>query len=483
MYQGASVGMKEQSSVSLGIILGVVFLSMTLGMLSVLMPWKFAIALALVPFFVLIAWNYPEVATGILVALLFGMIPDSILPKVSVGGGRLTAEDLGMLLFLLLLLLKNLSFHTNRFQPYVIPLISLLGIAFISSVVAFLYKTAPIKDVLTESRAYFTWIMLPILFLAIDNEARRERFKYIIFAIGILSALAVIIQSFTGFSLFSKGQEVRALWTMGSATASVLRSTTPAMFIMSAVLIYLLASYSLGQIKNGLFFMTSCLILTGGILVGFGRGLWLSVIVGFFLISLFTRGSGYNRLLTTFMVLTLILISSLMIFKPDYLMAISDRFTSITSEAEHGESFGRRTVENSYAISKVAESPILGVGLGGHYKPAGPESLFWESETRYIHNSYVNVLTKIGFPGLLAMLWLVLRMQKRAWHVFRHTSVEKPLALSAFWILITTTIFTSITQPNLVAPNGIISIIIAVFLVETISKKASHKSNLNYFNE
>ncbi|WP_220808867.1 O-antigen ligase family protein [Noviherbaspirillum aridicola] len=439
--------------------------SVVLGAATVILPWWFVFALLLLPILAFVAWNYPEIAVVGIMAMLFGAVPEALMPRLPIAGGGVNLEDLGIVGMLLLLLIRR----SGRVRELIAPvgghlpaLVAFLGVAVVSAVIAIFYKTAAPKDVLNEARPYFTWLLLPVLCLAVDNDVRARRFKKWLFALAVVLAAGMVLQSLTGVALFGKGR----VWSSIGVSGEVLRSTTPGMFLMAGGLIYLLAAYAHGRHRFGVWMMVFGGLAAGGTLVGFGRGLWIAVIAGVGLLALQTRGERYIRLLMVLSVGALVLGGLVAVAKPEYLIAASDRLLSVGDEVEHGASYGRRKVENAYAMAKIAQHPVLGVGLGGAYKPPEAEYANFIADTRYIHNSYVNITTKLGLPGLAALLWLVVSVLRRTWSAARDRAGDRALGFAAFWIAFATMVVTAMTQPNMAAANGVGSIALAIFLAE-----------------
>lgn len=463
-------------------VVALYFIPVFFGLVAVVFPWWFVVSAVIAVCFFLVAWFFPEFAIVFLLASLFGVLPESLMPKLALGGGELKPEDLGIPVLFFILLLKdcnNLKIQISPLRHYIFPLGFFVGVALLSALIAVLYKTSPVKDVFNELRPYFTWLFLLVFFMAINNENKLRRFKLLLLILALILAAGVMIQSFTGLSVFGRGQEVRQLWSIGGGVAGVMRSTTPGMFLMTGVLIYIFAAYAKGQIKRPFLLCLFGAILSGGVLVGFGRGMWLSIIVGIVMLAFFSRKAAYTKLIIVFGLVCSVGFGGLLIVKPDYVSAISDRFLSVGEELERGSSFGRRKEENFYAIQKIQQSPLLGVGLGGRYKPESSETLTWPEQSRYIHNAYMKVAVKTGLPGLFAALLFIAVTIWRTWDAARFNSNHKDpaLAFATFWVILTTMVFTSMTQPNFVASNGVASIALAIFLSEALRRDSQERRN------
>lgn len=451
------------------------FAALFYGVVSSIFSWWVSIGLVAVPALFVLAWIFPVASTGVVLALQFGVL-SKIVPKIELGGGGLNPEDVAIPFLLIMYSIKYMSDIKNRIcylKPYFWPLICFIGCAIASVFFALIFKTAPSKDVFNEFRPFFTWLIFPLLFLTVGDRKEYGFFLKMVFALSVIVAIGMLVQSFSGYQIFEKGQEVRDLYTLGGSTKGVKRSETAGQFLMAGALVYIFAKFSFGEKWNILIPLLSAPILVGGIAVGFGRGLWISVFLACFIFVFFSKPTRYFKFLIFFIVAGMTSGIVTWTLKPDYVEAVVSRFTSVSQEVESGSSLGRRKEENYYAIERVYESPLIGVGLGGQYKPMGRESLTWENESRYIHNSYVRIMTKLGIPGLIIGIWLVFVFWRRTFLSFKNAESERAVAFSCFWIIVTTTFLTAGTQPNLAAQNGVATIAIALFISEKVKRKSS----------
>jgi O-antigen ligase len=65
-----------------------------------------------------------------------------------------------------------------------------------------------------------------------------------------------------------------------------------------------------------------------------------------------------------------------------------------------------RQIEATWIIEEIVKAPITGIGLGGTYYAPG-NGLSW-SEKHWVHNTYLQVPLRMGIPGLLVLLWMIL---------------------------------------------------------------------------
>lgn len=462
------------------LLLGLAFLSVFLGLLVVVLPVQLLVPLLVAPMAVAVCLIVPELAATLLLAAIFGVIPEAFLPRLPMAGGTLRAEEIGVIAFSLLLLLKNgrrAASLLSVIRPYWWPLGTLLLLAVVSALVSVMFKRAPTKDVLIEAKPFYFWLVFPMLALAIENDERMRRFKGWLMALAIALAVGVMFQSFTGIAVFDRGF-MRGLYTVNESSSDVVRSTTPGMFLMAGCLLYLASAYTTTKKISLLFIVVAAPILLGGVIVGFGRGLWVAVAIGFVLLGLFARNARYAATAFVMTIAAVLVIGAISIAKPNYVEAFANRFTSIGEEVDRGTSFGRRKIENYYALEVLKESPFFGVGLGASYKPAGPESMNWPAETRYIHNTYLGSAVKIGLPGMVVVIWLVVVMLRRTWGAAKVFGDYRPVHFASMWVILAMTVITSVTQPNILSNYGVATIALVLYLSEWHRIKVGQDSSL-----
>ncbi|MEI2615205.1 MAG: hypothetical protein V9G21_09210 [Methylotenera sp.] len=128
------------------------------------MWWIAAIVLSVV--FIFIGFTYPLVALIALVGVASHLIPDAILPTISVLGGTVPASDMALLAAFVFCLLKY-NRHTEAakqaLSTIIIPLILVLTLLFFSVARSVIQVNLPMKDILGESRHFFYWLLIPLL--------------------------------------------------------------------------------------------------------------------------------------------------------------------------------------------------------------------------------------------------------------------------------------------------------------------------------
>lgn len=451
-----------------GFGLALLFLSTIAGLLAVVLPWFIIVPLVLVSLSLILAFHYPEFAVAALLAAMFGAFPNFILPSIPVAGGSVRPEDLGLFVFLLILLMRHVGNLRSRLwilKPYIAPIVALLIMALVSTMYSFFIGKAPAKDILNEARSYYAWLIFPLFPLAIDNENRMRRFGRLLVILALFLAVAGIFQAMTGVHIFQRDQMMSVV-TVAESYGGIARSVSPGVIFVAAVFIYVCAAYTMRPKPSAIGSFVIGSILLGGVIVSFTRALWVSVLVGLLLLALYARQSRYMLMLGAILVSGFAALSTVAVYNPTYFEAITDRLLTINSEIKEGTSFGRRKIELSYAVPKVLDNPFVGVGMGGKYKPHTLDAIGWEGETRYIHNMYAAVATKLGIPGLVALLWLVAVMLWRSWGMVRRREGDRPVVFACWWVLLTSTIFVTLTQPILASSFGVATVALALFMME-----------------
>lgn len=454
------------------VVIFAILVAVFFGLASSVLPWFVIIPLVILPLAVFTIWVIPETAIVFFLLAAFGVAPEYLLPRIPVGGGVLRAEDLGILTIPLILLLRRLKDSSKLLapmRPYVLPIGAFIFAAILSAVYAVLYLGTEAKNVLQEARPFAYWLLLPTLFLAIPDQRRLRRFLIGLLILAVITSALLLFQAITGIPVMTKGQFADELYTVQDVIRGINKTTTPAIFVVVAMFLFILAHYSSrGRFLFGPLSALFALLLVAGIVVGFQRGVWFAAIIGVLLLVFFVRNVRIIgvSLFLVFVGGLLVVVATLT--RPGYVEATIDRALSIGSEIRYGTSFDRRREENRHALSSLAQKPIAGVGLGGDYMPMNLETLSWEAGRRYIHNTYLGVYLKLGALGLVAFLWLISVV---LWRVFRDLRADSPdfaLRFACAWAVLATLVLTAFTQPNIISTYGVLTVCLGVFLSEAI---------------
>lgn len=343
--------------------------------------------------------NFSYVVLLIITLIVCDVIP---FPK----GGRIYPMFILVMAGLLLapMFSKNFSLDAKLF-PVIFPI--LLHIAFI--IWGYFYGVYIMGNydvyALSEAQAIVAWIFLPATLIVFGKSNFEEISKFMAL-IGFVVAGMTIFQFVTGLSF---GARVEDLETLGGAEYGITRATIPAkLFVLYCLFIqitYLVRSEKIN--RQSFFNVLKIALLSAALFVSFGRALWGGAVVGVFLTAAFLGG---RQFIVTFLyfIVAMLIASVLMYFlAPNFAAATLERAISVFYEGDENSSLGWRFIENINATAAIEDSPLLGIGLGGEYKPPMVDPLLFPSQTSYIHNSYYMLMMKLGFVGIFIPIFVV----------------------------------------------------------------------------
>lgn len=118
------------------------------------------------------------------------------------------------------------------------------------------------------------------------------------------------------------------------------------------------------------------------------------------------------------------------------------------------------------AINMAADYPILGSGPSTYVSLIGRYSEGWEPNTAYPHNSFLHIAAETGIAGLLAFLWIILRLAKEAIKKLKRN--RDNVQLAGFSLGIIAFLFQSFFDTNLTALQLIVPFWIFVGLTVSL---------------
>jgi O-antigen ligase len=179
-----------------------------------------------------------------------------------------------------------------------------------------------------------------------------------------------------------------------------------------------------------------CGLMGMACLVAFRRSWWVVLVVALFLAAYLVKGAPRRTLIGWgVVVMSPAMLVLLVVFNaPDLplsrlLQASWDRLTTVNIGAVTGgdANYNYRRIENGYALSAIASSPVIGLGLGARYRPLDPRLDEYDPETGglvegrqyFIHNSHLGMLLQSGLLGYLSLTWLSLAFLLRGFRNWR----------------------------------------------------------------
>lgn len=433
----------------------VLFVAFIFGVSSAILPPLFLVAILFIPVLIFVTWVYPALALLVLISVLYGVIPPSLVPNIPLGGGKLQANDLALACLFVVVVLRSTKIWPEvvaKIKPLRVPLGLLCFLFLFSLIFSFGYFHTPTKHVFAEIRNFLYWLILPTVVAIVSLD--RTRYYFIlggIVAISYIISLALLFQHLTGVDVLGSGR-VEQLVTLDK-TSDVIRTTTPGIYLIVLSIYLILARWLSGQM-SAIVAGLACGPLVLGVLVTFGRGVWLASAICLIILSASIGRKAFLRLVLVGVLAVPIFSVGLMTFKPETGEAIFDRVFSVAKEVQSGSSVEWRYLENKYAIDHLVSNPVVGVGIGGFAHPKF-HPMMDDDLLRYVHNGYLYLAVKIGVLGLLVPVIIILLVAK--WLRDRRpvysngVSASRKAILAIFFV----PCITSFTQPEWMVYTGV----------------------------
>jgi O-antigen ligase len=367
--------------------------------------WWLSLLVFAVPAAVLwTAWA-PHVGLFLTLILIFEVVPSDYLPKLPFGGGNLKIYDLCVVYLVTVAALRGLA-QSAPIRAYLgklwLPLLvffGFLGVSFLYGVMVMHNKLA-----LAEGRNFVGWLVIPLVVLGVDSPRRFRSFFIGMLVIAIVIACYVTIQSLLNVQIMTDAR-VEALDTGNKdVTRSIAGGAT---YLIIFFLYYYLNRMIEG--KSTIFFAAPVIaLMILGLIMSFGRGVWMTSAAGL-LISAWLHKGIKNALILGAVGAFLVagLLAGMAEVKPRFVKAVTERALGIGQEVESGGSLNWRMIENRLAFASMEKHPMMGVGIGGEYKPVASIRNAFDIETAYIHNGYLWFPLKLGLGGIVVPFLLI----------------------------------------------------------------------------
>ncbi len=433
-----------------GFWLVVTFVAFVFGVLAVILPYQLVLILVAIPVMLVLPWRYPWLGLIVLLAMVSGLLPSPLL-----GGGIRLVDVFWAYLFLILFLahLRSDKSWWKGFKPYFRPLMLFFSLAALSTAYALLILHTPPKHALGEFRHFFYWLLAPMVMVALDSERKLNLFVRTMLILAVLLALGIVVQSLTGVSILFGGA-MNSANTLGVSYQGVIRTQTPGIFLVLFGL-FLLTSRYLWQVKNSAAELPWLMLFGAGIVFTYGRTLWLTSAIGMVYLAFLARGKRLPSLMLFGFIALVIGIGTIWIAKPHAMDAIIVRLESYGTEVSSGQSLEWRYTENKYALVKIRAHPLMGVGMGGSYKPEFGMELF-EGEHRFIHNAYLYLILKMGVLSMLPLAWLYRVIYRCGARQLREEqSTSKRAVAAASLVIFSISLVTALTRPEWMSESSI----------------------------
>jgi O-antigen ligase len=433
--------------------LPVFLLSAFIGLCCVVLPWQLCAALAAAVAYVSLLWIWPWVGFGAYVFIAL-MAPDFKLADVA------TVASMAVYIF---------SLWTRRQSAPPLPAklrsVSLwfAAIVVLSFALAIFHFHNKIPNIYRDGRVFLYWLWLPILWRMSASEAGGvQKLVRVIVAIAYIVVLLAVFQWLTGVQVVAVGL-VASLGATSGFNEEVTRVQMPGFLFVTWAIIWLTLQVLFKRV-NLLIGGGLILALLLGLYVNFGRGLWTWTFIGVMLPLFFIGGSRAAKLLATVLVAGVLGVGTLAVVKPSVLENISERLLSVKNEGGKRSSYGWRQLENHEAVLTLQRSPLVGVAMGGEYRPWLHELRLFFEHVRYLHNSYLFIAVKLGIPGLLCLLFFCWRAWNGARKGLPEAAQEQRVTLLTCLAFFPAAMGLSITQPEFMNTYSVLLFVIVIVL-------------------
>jgi len=438
---------------------GAIGLAIILGALSSLLPLEIVLIAVAGIAVVSLSVARPFIGLFAIFVLVFEILP----PEYQPGMGKLRAYDVMVVFLTAVVILWTIARGQSVLKALGSMIWPLLYLT-VCLTVSFVYVRyfSPNEAALSEGRSQFLWLILPLIALGIDS---RVRFKYFVIGamtLGAIVALYSSLESLFNVKILSQ-KSAAPLDVFGNS--DIVRSFSGGGAYIMIFAMFLSINLLVERRMKILLGFPLLALLSLGLAVQFGRGLWVAAAGGLLLSAAIHRGwGGVLRIVAVSSVAVGLLLGGMAIVKPRVAQALIERVTGIGEEVESGGSFGFRKMENRYALAAIEKSPIFGVGIGGIYKPTATAAAFgFSNEATYIHNAWLWYPLKFGLWASLIPVVFILCFYREVYKGLRshHAGQDRGawfIAAVAGAFLVP--VITSYTQPEWSSPQGIAALAI-----------------------
>lgn len=428
-----------------------------LGLLAVALPPSYVLGLVLILAYATSLVNWPWVSFVATQIILFAS------PDVKMADAATVVAMVSLIIRLVLeKKTREVDFKYIRLLLYIF-----YASVLISLVVAIFFFRNQNNFIYRDARIFLYWLWIPLLYSLCKDEAKyRGKMSFSISVVAGFVVIATILQASLGQQFIASGR-VGALDTEGYNQASAIRVQMPGFqFVMLALVSTIFATLNrrMSVFWGGLIVIP----LFAAIYLNFGRALWFWTGVSMLLIFPFLTAKRAVAYAALGVLITTAAVIGLAAAKPVVAENFVTRLLSVREEGGARSSYGWRKLENEQGLSALLKSPIVGVAIGGEYRPWMRELSLFEDHTRYLHNGYLFMALKIGVIGAASLLLaLMISWLRSLSKITRNIAANSSYRLAAAATFIPSLLL-SITQPEIMTPHGVVfyAVVATLLLVE-----------------
>ena len=401
--------------IKLGQFLIYIVISSAITSALIFFPAQYSILAAVGALALAITAARPEIGILMITILISSIVFTEELPLIPIGIGSIHISDILLTFMLAMIIYKRL--FNSKFKLVATPLDLPLGIFILASITSAFISIVIYGNDFNEVIRILRFITYYLLFFVVTNLIREKKqvdflVKSLLF-IAVIVSMAMLLQAVLGESVKITPGRVETATTFEQAYKAT-RVLPPGRLLVFVLLISAICSVISTHLKplyrSGYFYLT--MIFGVGVVLTYNRSYWLAAFICLGILFLRISGEGRIRMvymtasITVVSVILFLCLASFGLIIEGNLSSISNRFSSLFSAKELGKSTSVkfRIMENEYAFQQIVKHPIIGIGLHNDYRPPGIYGRD-DSLTRYIHNSYLYILTDIGLIGLMSYLW------------------------------------------------------------------------------
>lgn len=447
------------------IVLGALLLAAFVGLLSAYLPLPLTLLAVALPAVLVASIMRPDIGLVVALMFIFEVVPQAFQPRLPFGGGNLQAYDLLLIYLSAIVLVRSLaagreplrSMGAVRWPLYYLAVCMAVSLVYVKFF-------APNPRVLSEARAAIAWLVVPLIVLTVTTPGRYRWFVRSVVGLALVIALYVTVQTLFGIRIMT-GARVEAL--DNGVNSDIVRSIAGGGIYVVVFALLLLLNRLVERRVAWLWAVPASFLLVAGIVVQFGRGVWLATAAGLLVSAYLFRGIGGALRVACIGVFAIAAVLSMAsVYKPRLAEAAVERAIGIREEYERGGSYNWRRQENEAALGYIERHPLFGAGLGGQYKQtSGSFSSVFFTQTLYIHNGYLFFPLKMGVFATFVPLAFIVAFAatvRRGWLRHRARDGEDRALAAALCGAFAVPVITSVTQPEWWTQPGIAAY--AIFL-------------------
>jgi O-antigen ligase len=419
----------------------------------------------------------PELGILAIVILVSSIIFEDALPLIPIRFGNFHIPD--ALLLLLLFVIPFNRIINKEFQLVKTPLDLPLLLFYLAALSAACLAILKYKLDFTETMKGLRPLTYYLLFFVVTNLIRSERQVRLLvkglFCIGVGVGGAMLAQAIIGESVQLMPGRIEAVITSEKMYGAirVLPPGQSLVYVLFITGVCFIAYPETTLLKAWHFLLV---LSTGvGVALTYNRSYWVACICCFTVFILFAGSQPRKRMMVLFLICSFAVMA---IYSGYWLSntrgrgggtvsAVSDRFSSLFSGSRLDDSMEWRKIENEYALPQIAKHPLIGIGLGNHYRP----QFFYSGDTltSYIHNGYLWLLLNVGLMGAAPFLWCYLAFIIRGFRNLKNvTDHYLRSLLTGFTLSVAGALLINVVNPMVMQKFSIVALSIILGLGEAI---------------